>query len=1091
MAAQNHVPDARLSTQVAGQNMFNDGSYLPASADAYVLPAWNIDQNNVSHQHSNLVDPALASSTVPNAWQPSIPQQHQYHHAPDQHHFAPRQFSTPQPQSQSPYQHSQYGQFGYQPPASAIDPSFVQSQSQPALRQTYQVSDRNIAQQQQSNTVAPQALQQHAPSPTVPKLPAFSIPKTTAERFASANIPSTQPVQVQRNPSYNLPKSIQSGNFRVIDREALVKATKSKPLTKFVTVGTETLNLPTNRTPLPQYNPRQSLNDLKKHAAGNKKLLAKFQKKSHTLLKPSVPGRLRLGSGNSPSSLNRATESDSETESSEEDSDYSSDEEPVEKSPLDATRPDEPLGAVRYDVIKSIWLPKRTSVPEKKIRESLKQFWEVFKTIQDRWRADSKAVADAEAAKKTSELPLLKSRVKSQRDLLEMGLKTSLEHGHPDILHNLGQVRAFLYLLYLFLANRLKAQDYDGTLTTLIFETLSRCSATLTAEALEATKLDKALKMFQKKVNEKNKAVIAGILEKVAASSKKLKAESPAPNDRSNEAKDSKKRPADSSADAVKKPKMTESPLKRPTSAKPAPTAPALKNATTSATGGSKRPGEKAAPTAVKPRANQVVNKPSSLFASYSAAAKKPTPTPAAKSMTQDKPAVKKAAPAAPVAPRPTTGFANVMSSILNAKTEPVEKPKPEKELPPETPEEKARRLRKESRRHLRVSFKPEPNLVQIKVFHHEPEEESGHDASLVRDAGDIGGEGRMFKQHKDMMDIDDDDEEPEQSFRSWIEPSNIDFSVVPNDERARNYAPYGGGEQKPVCPEKEANEGREKSTLMVFYSHPSDIPSSPREPLEPASQEPTNVTQFGTPPSWVQTRAAALAPQQAPAGNDWQKLESIFAQFSNQNTPAAMSQPPTAPAYQAPYPAAAPQNPAPAAAPAPNLASILSALQQTQQQAQPAAQAPVFQPAQPAPPAPSAQPAQFDLAAILATLQSTAPNSTPATATAAVPTMMPNLAGWPFAQPFTQQPPAPQQAQPNYASQPDPQHNQYANESGKRGRREDSKHEERDHGHSYKKHKPASKIGGGYKVLPCRYYQQGRCLKGDACTYIHDRNDQ
>lgn len=174
MAAHNHVPDSRLSAQVAGQNMYNESSYMPSSAETY---AWNIDQN------STLVDPALASSTVSNAWQqPSIPQQHQYHHNPEQHHFAPRPYnSTPQPQSHSPYQHNQYGQFGYQPPASAIDPSFVQSQSQPALRQAYHVPDRNIPQQQQqqqSNTVAPQALQQHAPSSTIPKLPAFTVSPT-------------------------------------------------------------------------------------------------------------------------------------------------------------------------------------------------------------------------------------------------------------------------------------------------------------------------------------------------------------------------------------------------------------------------------------------------------------------------------------------------------------------------------------------------------------------------------------------------------------------------------------------------------------------------------------------------------------------------------------------------------------------------------------------------------------------------------------------------------------------------------------------------------------------------------------------------
>lgn len=58
----------------------------------------------------------------------------------------------------------------------------------------------------------------------------------------------------------------------------------------------------------------------------------------------------------------------------------------------------------------------------------------MVRTIRDRWKADTAAVKQAEEAKKNSELPLLRDRVKSQRDMMEATIKASLEFGHPEIL---------------------------------------------------------------------------------------------------------------------------------------------------------------------------------------------------------------------------------------------------------------------------------------------------------------------------------------------------------------------------------------------------------------------------------------------------------------------------------------------------------------------------------------------------------------------------------------------------------------------------------------------------------------------------------
>lgn len=93
---------------------------------------------------------------------------------------------------------------------------------------------------------------------------------------------------------------------------------------------------------------------------------------------------------------------------------------------------------------------------------------------------------------------------------------------------------------------------------------------------------------------------------------------------------------------------------------------------------------------------------------------------------------------------------------------------------PPLTAEEKIKRDRKAERKKLRVSFKPDDSLVDIRIFVHDPEEEMGHEDSLVRDVGDSRGEGQMLKMHKDL-DLTDEDEDglpTEESYAPWTPPS-------------------------------------------------------------------------------------------------------------------------------------------------------------------------------------------------------------------------------------------------------------------------------------------------------------------------------
>lgn len=119
--------------------------------------------------------------------------------------------------------------------------------------------------------------------------------------------------------------------------------------------------------------------------------------------------------------------------SDESDSEYSEDE-LSEPSPLPVTRPDHPVEAVKYDSIKATWRSKYSEIDPTDIRKGLNDFWEVVRTIRDRWRTDTLAVTEAEEKKKVGELSLLRSRVKDQRDMFEAALGAVLQHGHKSII---------------------------------------------------------------------------------------------------------------------------------------------------------------------------------------------------------------------------------------------------------------------------------------------------------------------------------------------------------------------------------------------------------------------------------------------------------------------------------------------------------------------------------------------------------------------------------------------------------------------------------------------------------------------------------
>lgn len=184
----------------------------------------------------------------------------------------------------------------------------------------------------------------------------------------------------------------------------------------------------------------------------------------------------------------------------------------------------------------------------------------------------------------------------------------------------------------------------------------------------------------------------------------------------------------------------------------------------------------------------------------------------------------------------PSTSKLGGIGALLEeiSKPKPAGRVTPEKEskaIKDETPEEKARRLKKEQRRHLRVSWKEGDDLTEVRVFHKDIAEDEGRASNMIRDARDDRSEGMVLRQGlKGGAQLDDEDEEDELPYRPWFEPPGIDFAALPQDRRDKNFITRGGlvtfeTEQQKFIAERENKE------LMVVYTDPSDIPPTPKSP--------------------------------------------------------------------------------------------------------------------------------------------------------------------------------------------------------------------------------------------------------------------
>ncbi|KAI9813288.1 MAG: hypothetical protein M1827_004230 [Pycnora praestabilis] len=916
-----------------------------------------------------------------------------------------------------------------------------------------------------------------------------------------------------------IPAGTVSGVFIQKNLTQLAKSTDSEVLGNYlVTIGKRPTELGTTKTTLPKYISRKSRNDLKSSLpngkvppiTGSYRPPAKKIKVS-TLKQPSHRATNSSSLSRHGVGIKVEQSSESSSEASEDDSDYASSEDEEldieESSPLPTSRPADPVGAVEYDAIKALFL-RGTQAAAEQIRFGLGEYWNIIKDIRDTWKSDSIALKEAEDKKNETDFQRLKHQVSEQRRKVEVVIKAALDKGHQDIVERLGENASLIYVLQLFLSDRIKESDLNGSLTMSILELMSRC-ITLEESVLEKTRIDKLLARLTKRGNDKTKVLVQKILSNAAIFTKQ-KSESAKAMKSSEVKEDSRIKavPAGSrlsgSVNGLKRPRdietQNEQPLKRvasnPNTASPGASgivkSAGLLNKRVAATVSEAKPSPTTTlSTSVKPKANHVAARPTGFFSSLQSASKKPGTSNASLAIAQQKSASQSAqadkkdtiapisAPtAAMAAPKQTFSFAETMANLTKPK-EPEPTAKPVAKGPPETEDEKRKRLRKEERRKMRVTFKPEENLIEVRYFTHDPAEELDHEDSMVRDVGDVGGEGRMFKQHKDMdlMDEEEDGAAAETTMNIYKTPSLVDFSVIDPEELRRNYVTRGGY-LSIESPEQLIQEKRELSTLMVIYTHPSDIPPSPREPSNPYSGEPSEIVMFGTPSELTTSRDIALRAEQNPQPSQVPQTiptTELSALLSALNRPQPQQQP-------------QPQQPAPQSqAPMTDLERIFAMHASGAQQA---AQQAVPQPQMQQPPSTT-----VNLQALLAAM----PRQDQSQAQPQAPPQVADLQAI-LAQ-LGQQQAAPQSSQFNFLNQfqrpPQSEQDDYdlnrASWQGGDGQMDyDDGGNRNGGGYGDNKNSKRFKAGKGekkkpFKKYPCKFWQEGRCKKGDDCGFLHE----
>lgn len=494
---------------------------------------------------------------------------------------------------------------------------------------------------------------------------------------------------------------------------------------------------------------------------------------------------------------------------------------------------------------------------------------DLIKSLMLPVKAASDELDKARKAKKdSSEINRLKSEVILKTPPLYRAIDAAEDKGDSQVLANLGTNQRLVVDLTSALRVGNNIGDHNGDFARAVLRLMSH-SKTITNELLGKTNWPKVKEKFLEKGDEEVKELITAIADNAATRSALLNKDQQSAADTKTPSSSSQiKKPSTTATKKMaptdltkKKPSAARAPSESASAKRPRdeePDARNVKKLATEATASSaqaaiKGPTSKSSTGAANPAPSSQgkIWSGSALLPGKSKPVAKPAPKPvltkgdASKPDMAKLPSFKKSDPSKIKKPDLTRNdVSQTSSSKLGALLEEISKPKAAKAAQavatpdsgndtPETPEEKQRRLRKEQRRKLRVTWKEGEELTQVRIFHKDIGEDEGRAGNMIRDARDDRSEGMVLKQGMKL----DEEEEEEIPYRPWFEPTAVSFATIEENQREKSFLNRGGNTAIHT-PQQDFIAERENRELMVIYTDPADIPSTPKSPPPPSQQE-------------------------------------------------------------------------------------------------------------------------------------------------------------------------------------------------------------------------------------------------------------